>query len=128
MRKLRPIRLEREQYEKLRVAILQRDGWQCQCCGSMTNLQVHQQEFRSHSGEDTEDNLITFDHYIGDLELVAGSCRTLDGTSAIAAIDISSAMAGMDASAVIPAMTGRDSGANTSPAITAIASSRRMMI
>jgi len=49
-------------------------------------------------------------------------------SSAIAAIDMSSAIAGMDASDATPAMTGRDSGANTSPATTAIASSRRMMI
>jgi 5-methylcytosine-specific restriction endonuclease McrA len=25
----------------------------------MTNLEVHHREFRSHSGEDTEENLIT---------------------------------------------------------------------
>jgi hypothetical protein len=43
-------------------------------------------------------------------------------------IDISSAIAGIDASEAAPAMTGRDSGANTSPAITKIASSRRMVI
>ncbi len=59
MQKLRPIRLEREQYEELRRAILQRDGWRCQFCGAMTNLEVHHLQFRSHSGEDTEENLIT---------------------------------------------------------------------
>jgi len=32
----------------------------CQFCGSRTNLEVHHQQFRSHSGED-KDNLIT--HY-----------------------------------------------------------------
>jgi hypothetical protein len=45
--------------------------------------------------------------------------------SAEAAIGISSAMAGIEASA---AMTGRDNGAKTSPAITEIASRRRMVI
>jgi 5-methylcytosine-specific restriction endonuclease McrA len=59
MQKLRPIRLERKKYEKLRRAILKRDGWRCQLCGVMTNLEVHHQQFRSHSGEDTEENLIT---------------------------------------------------------------------
>jgi len=59
MQKLRPIRLERKQYEELRRAILKRDGWRCQFCGAMTNLEVHHLQFRSHSGEDTEENLIT---------------------------------------------------------------------
>jgi len=36
-----------------------RDVWRCQFCGSMTNLEVHHQQFRSHSGDDTEANLIT---------------------------------------------------------------------
>jgi hypothetical protein len=46
-------------------------------------------------------------------------------SSGIADIDISS---DIDASGVVPAITGRDSGANTSPAIKEIASSRRMVI
>jgi hypothetical protein len=46
-------------------------------------------------------------------------------SSDIADIDISSAIA---ASGVMPAITGRDSGANISPAIKQIASSRRMVI
>jgi 5-methylcytosine-specific restriction endonuclease McrA len=57
--KRRPTRLQSKQYEELRRAILQRDGWRCQSCGAMTNLEVHHQQFRSHSGEDTEANLIT---------------------------------------------------------------------
>ena len=57
--KLRPIRLERDQYEQLRLAILQRDGWRCQFCGAMTNLEVHHQTYRGRSGEDAEANLIT---------------------------------------------------------------------
>jgi hypothetical protein len=47
---------------------------------------------------------------------------------AIWSADISSAIAAIDASDAVPAMTGRDSGANTSPAIMKIASSRRMVI
>lgn len=56
-----PYRLERRSQEQreLRERVLRRDGWRCQFCGSMTNLEVHHQEFRSHSGEDTEDNLVT---------------------------------------------------------------------
>jgi hypothetical protein len=30
----------------------------CQSCGAMSNLEVHHKEFRSHSGDDLEGNLI----------------------------------------------------------------------
>ena len=53
------LRLDRTLYEQLRTQILQRDGWRCQACGAMCNLEVHHQEFRSHSGDDSEQNLIT---------------------------------------------------------------------
>ena len=54
-----PVRLARGDYAELRERILRRDRWQCQFCGSRTNLEVHHQQFRSHSGEDEEENLIT---------------------------------------------------------------------
>ena len=54
-----PIRLEEENYRELRKLVLRRDRWRCQLCGSMTNLEVHHREFRSHSGDDTDHNLIT---------------------------------------------------------------------
>ena len=47
-------------------------------------------------------------------------------SSDVADIDKSSAIADVDASAVVPAMTGRDSGATASPAMTDIASNRAM--
>ena len=53
------IKLEPHTYDRLRLEILERDHWQCQHCGSMQHLQVHHQELRSHSGSDTEENLIT---------------------------------------------------------------------
>jgi hypothetical protein len=34
-----PIRLEAERYRELRKQVLRRDGWRCQLCGSMTNLE-----------------------------------------------------------------------------------------
>jgi 5-methylcytosine-specific restriction endonuclease McrA len=52
-------RLDPLSYENLRQQILRRDGWRCQSCGTMSNLEVHHQEFRSHSGDDSEENLIT---------------------------------------------------------------------
>ena len=51
--------LDAEAYRDLHRQILERDGWRCQGCGSMRNLQVHHKEFRSRSGDDTEINLIT---------------------------------------------------------------------
>jgi ATP-dependent DNA helicase RecQ len=53
------LRLDPLSYESLRQQILRRDGWRCQSCGTMSNLEVHHREFRSHSGPDAEENLIT---------------------------------------------------------------------
>jgi 5-methylcytosine-specific restriction endonuclease McrA len=53
------LRLDHISYENLRQQILRRDSWRCQSCGTMVNLEVHHKEFRSHSGEDSEGNLIT---------------------------------------------------------------------
>jgi 5-methylcytosine-specific restriction endonuclease McrA len=53
------LQLDPELYEQLRQQVLSRDGWRCQRCGSMSHLEVHHQEFRSHSGDDSEYNLIT---------------------------------------------------------------------
>ncbi len=54
-----PLRLDPLSYESLRQKILRRDCWKCQSCGAMSNLEVHHRKFRSHSGEDSEENLIT---------------------------------------------------------------------
>jgi len=54
-----PVRLDPAAFEHLRQEVLRRDGWRCQSCGTMSNLEVHHQEFRSHSGSDAEANLIT---------------------------------------------------------------------
>jgi len=53
------IRLEQQDYQNLREHVLRRDGWRCQLCGSMRNLEVHHIEFRSHGGADDERNLMT---------------------------------------------------------------------
>jgi 5-methylcytosine-specific restriction endonuclease McrA len=52
-------RLDRDNYSALRRQILERDNWRCQVCGSMSNLEVHHIRFRSHSGPDLEQNLLT---------------------------------------------------------------------
>ena len=57
--KLTPVRLGPVAYESLRQQVLRRDSWRCQACGVMSNLEVHHKHFRSHSGDDSEENLIT---------------------------------------------------------------------
>ena len=53
------LRLDLQPYEQLRNEVLRRDGWRCQVCGAMSNLEVHHKQFRGRSGDDTEQNLIT---------------------------------------------------------------------
>ena len=53
------LRLDPTSYERLRGQILCRDAWRCQSCGTMSNLEIHHKQFRSHSGDDSEQNLIT---------------------------------------------------------------------
>ena len=53
-----PLRLGPGPYDSLRKQVLRRDGWRCQICGTMSNLEVHHKEFRSQSGGDSEENLI----------------------------------------------------------------------
>ena len=62
LEKFRPGRLDSKKYEQLRQAILRRDGWTCQICGARSQLEIHHQRFRSQSGKDAEDNLITLCH------------------------------------------------------------------
>ena len=57
------LRHDRDSYERLRLQVLRRDNWHCQSCGAMSNLEVHHQQFRSHSGDDSEGNLITLCHH-----------------------------------------------------------------
>ena len=57
--KVPPVRLSPVACSSLRQQILRRDRWRCQSCGSMSNLEVHHQQFRSRSGDDVEENLIT---------------------------------------------------------------------
>ena len=53
------LRLDSLSYETLRQQILRCDGWRCQSCGAMSNLEIHHKQFRSHSGHDSEEHLIT---------------------------------------------------------------------
>jgi 5-methylcytosine-specific restriction endonuclease McrA len=53
------LRLDPELYGQLRCEILRRDGRRCQSCGTRSSLEVHHKKFQSHSGDDSEQNLIT---------------------------------------------------------------------
>jgi 5-methylcytosine-specific restriction endonuclease McrA len=53
------LKLDAKDYLALHRQILERDNWRCQACGSMRNLEVHHLQFRSHSGSDVEQNLLT---------------------------------------------------------------------
>jgi ATP-dependent DNA helicase RecQ len=53
------LRLSPEEYTKLRIRVLERDGWRCQECGSMEGLEVHHIKRRSQLGGDMIRNLIT---------------------------------------------------------------------
>ena len=62
MSKRSRLKLDPLAYRRLHGQVLERDGWRCQFCGSMKELQVHHLQFRSHVGEDGEQNLITLCH------------------------------------------------------------------
>ena len=53
------LKLDPKRYAALHRQVLARDNWRCQACGNMRNLEVHHIQFRSHSGPDSGQNLIT---------------------------------------------------------------------
>ena len=53
------LRLQPADYGVLRNEVLKRDGWRCQNCGVMKDLQVHHIQRRSQLGSDVAENLIT---------------------------------------------------------------------
>lgn len=57
--KPRRTKLSKSQYAKLRLQILERDGWRCRICGSTQNLQVDHFKKRSQMGGDDASNLWT---------------------------------------------------------------------
>lgn len=63
LRKVRPIKLDRAAYRRLMKRVLDRDGWRCQKCGAVKDLQVHHRQYRSRLGGDKLDNLVTLCAY-----------------------------------------------------------------
>jgi len=63
LRKVKRIKLGKELYRRLIKRVLKRDGWRCQKCGALDNLQVHHQIKRSQQGDDALANLVTLCAY-----------------------------------------------------------------
>jgi 5-methylcytosine-specific restriction endonuclease McrA len=59
LRKVKRIKLGKQIYRRLMKRVLDRDGWRCQGCGSLENLQVHHKTKRSQQGDDALANLVT---------------------------------------------------------------------
>jgi len=59
MLKVKPIKLGKQIYRRLMKRVLERDGWRCQKCGSLENLQVHDRTKRSQQGDGVPANLVT---------------------------------------------------------------------
>jgi 5-methylcytosine-specific restriction endonuclease McrA len=63
MLKVKRIQLGKQAYRRLLKRVLERDGWRCQKCGSLKDLQVHHQTYRSRQGNDSLANLVTLCAY-----------------------------------------------------------------
>jgi len=59
LNKVTRIKLGKQIYRRLMKRVLERDGWRCQKCGSLENLQVHHKIRRSQQGNDSLENLVT---------------------------------------------------------------------
>ena len=57
--KVKRVKLGKQIYRRLMKRVLERDGWRCQKCGSLENLQVHHKTKRSQQGSDALGNLVS---------------------------------------------------------------------
>lgn len=63
LKKVKPIKLDQAAYRRLMKRVLDRDGWRCQNCGALKDLQVHHRKYRSRLGDDSLNNLVTLCAY-----------------------------------------------------------------
>jgi hypothetical protein len=63
LKKVKRIKLGIRAYRRIMKRVLERDGWRCQKCGSLKNLQVHHKIKRSQQGSDSLVNLVTLCAY-----------------------------------------------------------------
>jgi 5-methylcytosine-specific restriction endonuclease McrA len=59
LRKAKRIKLGKQMYQQVMKRVLERDGWRCQKCGSLENLQVPHKIKRSQQDSDSLLNLVT---------------------------------------------------------------------
>lgn len=60
LRQKRPrLALAFDDYKALREEVLSRDGWRCQICGALRDLEIHHMQKRSDLGSDVTLNLVT---------------------------------------------------------------------
>jgi len=57
--KVKQIKLGKQLYRRLMKRVLERDGWRCQKCGSLENLQVHHMIKQSQQGSAALRNLVS---------------------------------------------------------------------
>jgi 5-methylcytosine-specific restriction endonuclease McrA len=63
LKKVKRIKPGKQIYRRLMKRVLERDGWRCQKCGTLENLQIHHKIRRSQQGADSLDNLVTLCAY-----------------------------------------------------------------
>lgn len=63
LRKIRRIKVGEQAYRRLLKRVLERDGWRCQKCGVLKDLQAHHRKHRSQLGDDSLSNLVTLCAY-----------------------------------------------------------------
>ena len=63
LKKVKRIKVGKQAYRRLLKRAMERDGWRCQKCGSLKDLQVHHRITRSRQGNDSLANLVTLCAY-----------------------------------------------------------------
>lgn len=86
LKKAKRIKLGKQAYRRLVKRILERDGWRCQNCGSLQDLQIHHRIYRSQQGDDALRNLVTLCAYChlekhGHLTYSAAAAQQVSHTS-----------------------------------------------
>ena len=84
LKKVKRIKLGQQAYRRLLKRVLQRDGWRCQKCGALRDLQVHHRRYRSQQGNDSLANLVTLCAYChmqehGQLSFTKGAAKNNSG-------------------------------------------------
>ena len=93
---MKRIKLGKQVYRRLMKKVLERDGWRCQRCGALENLQVHHKIKRSQQGSDAIENLVTLCAYCqmrehGQLCFEAGTMDAIKGATNKARLKIQTA-------------------------------------